>query len=353
MRLDVIADSVRERIIRRLNLAPVPLVHTHIAQLLARSVIEASRFGVFDALAAAPLAADAVAERCGLHPGAAAKLLAGLATSGYLAFDAASDRFALTPMARKWMLTSSPVSLHDKIVFQSIEDGFIDRMGDYLRTGASVSGGGHLGNREPEFWRQYQRAMRAVASIAADEVARRTYVPRGAREMLDIGGSHGLYSVRLCRRHAELSSTILDLPSAVDQAAPLLAAEGVGGRVTHQVGDVLGTDLGAGRYDLIFIASLVHHFDEATNRALMKRMAAALRPGGAVVVQELVRRRTPTDGGQLGALLDLYFALTSESGTWSVEEIASWQAEAGLVPRAPVWLRTVPGGAQQAGVRMS
>ena len=78
--------------------------------------------------------------------------------------------------------------MHDKIVFTSIEDGLIDRMGEYLRTGAEVSGAGHLGASTTEFWTAYQRAMRAVASVSADEVARRTRVPAGARDMLDIGG---------------------------------------------------------------------------------------------------------------------------------------------------------------------
>ena len=47
-------------------------------------------------------------------------------------------------------------------------------------------------------------------------------------------------------------------------------------------------------------------------------------------------------------ILEMYFALTSQSGTWSLEEIAGWQKEAGLTPRKPLRLRSVPGIAQQA-----
>ena len=53
----------------------------------------------------------------------------------------------------------------------------------------------------------------------------------------------------------------------------------------------------------------------------------------------------------MGALLDLYFALTSQAGTWSVGEIATWQRSAGLHPRRPVFLRSMPGSAQQAAVK--
>jgi hypothetical protein len=42
------------------------------------------------------------------------------------------------------------------------------------------------------------------------------------------------------------------------------------------------------------------------------------------------------------AFFDLYFALTSESGLWTFDEMRSWQVDAGLVPRKSVSL--VPGG---------
>ena len=43
--------------------------------------------------------------------------------------------------------------------------------------------------------------------------------------------------------------------------------------------------------------------------------------------------RPEPGGGQLGAFFDLYFGLTSESGTWTLAEMAAWQVAAGLVPR--------------------
>ena len=60
------------------------------------------------------------------------------------------------------------------------------------------------------------------------------------------------------------------------------------------------------------------------------------------------RPETPKDAGQLGALLEFYFALTSQSGTWPVEEITEWQRAAGLKPRRTISFRTVPGVGIQA-----
>jgi 2-polyprenyl-3-methyl-5-hydroxy-6-metoxy-1,4-benzoquinol methylase len=352
MHLGIVGDNLLERMALRLNLVPVPIAHTHLALLLARTVIEASRAGVFEALEDSPGTAGEIAARCGLDPAAAAKLLSALTTSGYLHYEKRSARYSSTAVARKWMLPKSAQSIHEQILFTPYEDEWIVRMGEYLRTGREVNGGGHQGiPRGPEVWGSYQRAMRAIAGLGASEVARRMAVPRGARDMLDIGGSHGLYSVAICRRHPGLSAVVLDLPDAVEHAAPLLAAESMGDRVKHWAANALTADLGENRYDLIFHANLAHHFDEPTNRDLMKRMARALRPGGVAVVQELIRRDTPTQGGQMGALLDLFFSMTSEAGTWSLPDIAAWQRDAGLQPRKPFFLRTIPGSAQQSAVK--
>ncbi len=174
-------------------------------------------------------------------------------------------------------------------------------------------------------------------------------LPKGARDLLDIGGAHGLLSVAICRRHPGLRAVVLELAEAIEHVAPLLA--GMGERVIHRAGNALTDDLGTEAWDVILVSSLVHHFDEATNRALAKRIARALRPGGIFVIQELYRPASPDEAGQIGALLDLYFAVTSRSGTWSFEEMAGWQREAGLKPLKPVKFRTVPGVGQQPAVK--
>jgi SAM-dependent methyltransferase len=198
------------------------------------------------------------------------------------------------------------------------------------------------GEMSTEDWRAYQRGMRAQANPLASLVARRVPVPAGASEMLDIGGSHGYFSVVLCRRHPGLRATVLDLPPAVEQAAPILEREGMGDRVVLRAGDALTDDLGDAAYDLIMGFSLVHHFDEATNRLLVAKAARALRPGGYLVIGDALRPRAPGKGGQQGAFFDLYFALTSESGLWSFDEMRSWQVEAGLTPLKSISL--FPGG---------
>jgi SAM-dependent methyltransferase len=346
MKLGGIPQNPVEWIGAILGLLPVPLLDTHVAMLLARAVIEGTRLGVFDALAAGPLTAEEIAARCGGEPRATGKLLAALAGCEYLRFGA--GRYSLTPTSRKWLLADSDHSLRDKMLLLFLEWDFIARTGDFLRTGKPLDFHASL---TPEEWGIYQRGMRATVATWVPEVARRTPVPKGARDLLDIGGSHGLLSAAICRRHPGLRAVILDLAEAVEHAAPLLAREGMGDRVVHRIGNTLTDDLGTEAWDVVFVSNLVHHFDDATNRALAKRIATSLRPGGVFVIQELFRPSSPGEAGQIGALLDLYFALTSRSGTWSFAEMAGWQREAGLVPRKPVKLVTAPGTGQQSAVK--
>ncbi|HEY0513681.1 MAG TPA: class I SAM-dependent methyltransferase [Thermoanaerobaculia bacterium] len=346
MKLGAISQNPVEELLGALGLLPQPLLDTQIAMLMARTLMEGARLGVFESLKDAPLTTEEIAARCGAQPRSMAKLLNAIAGCEYLRYD--SGRYALAPVARRWLLKDDPRSLQDKMLMQFFEWDSLERLGDFVRTGRPMDLHATL---TPDEWGLYQRGMRATAASWAPEVGRRTPVPKEARDMLDLGGSHGLLSVAICRRHPGLRSVILDLPEAIEHAAPLLAREGMGDRITHRAGNALTEDLGVEAWDLIFASSLVHHFDDATNRALAKRIARALRPGGIFVIQELYRPSTPKEAGQIGALLDLYFALTSEAGTWSFAEMADWQREAGLKPRRPLKFRTAPGNGQQSAVK--
>ena len=348
MRLDAIPENLFEAIALRAGVVPTPLGDTILAMTLARTIMVATKLGIFEALARRECTAHEVATRCGLDQHATEVLLFALAGADYVRCK--EMYYTLAPVARKWLLKSSPQSLYDYMLFNFLNWTWDERFEDFIRTGRPTQIHQEMSNDE---WQIYQRAMRSLASFSAFEVAQRIPVPRGALNMLDIGGSHGYYSVMLCRRHPGLRSVVFDLPEAVVHAAKILAQEGMGERIVHRVGNALTDDLGNEEYDLIFIGNLLHHFDEEANRNLVKRSAQALRPNGYLVIEELHRFQSPKEVGELGALSNLYFAATSEAGTWSMKEIAQWQREAGLLPRKPIRLLTAPGAELQAALKPS
>jgi SAM-dependent methyltransferase len=314
----------------------------------ARAIILATELGMFDALPGGALSAEAVASACKTDVRATEKLLNLLVTMRYLKWR--DGTYRLNRHVRRWLLADTPGSAREAILMKRLEWRWIEKLDSFLQNGQPLD---VHGNMTHEDWGAYQRGMRAQANLIAPLLARQIPVPAGASEMLDVGGSHGFFSVALCRRHPGLRATVLDLPSAVEHAAPLLAREEMGDRVVLQAGDALTDDLGQSAYDLILMFSLVHHFDDATNRMLVAKSARALRPGGTLVIGEALRPASPGKGGQMGAFFDLYFALTSRSGTWTFDEMRSWQSDAGLVPRKPIRLRFAPGVGLQVADRVS
>ena len=115
------------------------------------------------------------------------------------------------------------------------------------------------------------------------------------------------------------------------------------------MGNALTDDLGTDAYDLVFLAAVVHHFNEATNRELMQRIAQALRPGGIVAIWEPLRQDRAGKIRQLGGLMDLFFGFFSKAGTWTAAEVTEWFRGAGLEARKSRSPAMMPGLALHVG----
>jgi SAM-dependent methyltransferase len=348
MKIGAIPETIVEWLALSLELAPRALVDTHASMMLARTVMAGAELKIFDALAEHPLTAQETAAICGSAPGPTALLLDALAACGYLRVEA--DRFALTRRSRPWLLSAGGNSVRDKLLLQVAEWRWLQSLEDFVRSGRPLDFHDSMPAEERDL---YHRGMRALAGVAGREVAAKVPVPRAARRMLDLGGSHGHFAAEICRRHPGLSAEVMDLPDAIEAAAPLLAAEAMGDRLIHVAGDAITADLGVERYDVVLMSNLAHHFGADQNRELAMRVTRALKPGGAFVIQEPARAERPGRAGQVPALLGLYFAMQSRPGvrTWTVAEMAGWQRSAGLKVLRARTLRTAPGWVQQPAVR--
>jgi SAM-dependent methyltransferase len=379
VRLGAVPETPLEWLALRAGRVPTPLVDTHLAFAFARTLMVAVRLGVFEAFAGGECDVADVARRCRTSVVPTERLVHALVGMGYLRPGRTRSHVALTGGARRWLTRGSPHEVIDKVLFSFDEWRFVEGYEAYLRGGRTVDLHAALGRRAPAgardddagrdampdagraaepaaaaaAWARYQRGLHAVAGVSADEVARRTPVPRGATRMLDIGGAHGRFAAAILRRHPRLMGTIIELAPAVAASADLLAAEGLGDRLRHRVGDALQDRLGEGDVDVVFASQFNHHLTDADNRRLAERVAVALRPGGVYVIQDLARPRDAREArrARLGALLDLYFGATSDAGTYTVTAMQEWQVDAGLRPRGTVWMQTLPGLVQQAAVR--
>src|SRR5260370_22507837 len=184
MKLGIIPENILERVALAAGVVPRPILDTLVAMLLARTIMAATKLGIFEALASGPLSAHQVAAHCGTDPCATEKLLTALAGGDYV--RAEPGQYALAPVARTWLLKDSPQSLRDKMLNQFTEWEWIEGYEKFVGSGTPLDI--HQGMSDDE-WGLYQRAMRALAGGSAKEAARRAPAPSGRRDMLDSAGA--------------------------------------------------------------------------------------------------------------------------------------------------------------------
>ncbi|HET6721645.1 MAG TPA: class I SAM-dependent methyltransferase [Chitinophagaceae bacterium] len=338
MKLKTQPENPLEWVALKLNLAPTPLVDTQIAFNAARAIMAGAELGIYEAIGKNSKTADEIAAECKTNAHATKQLLNCLVGVGYLSWT--NEKYSLKPKYYKWLLKESESNLISKLRFQLIEWNWMAMLEDYVRTGNTLQLHNSVNEKE---WNLYQEGMRDLSVNAAKELAGKIPIAKNATNMLDIGGSHGLYSIELCKKYPALKSTILELPGAMESASAIAKRYDTTGRVSYKAGNALEDDLGSEQYDLVMINNVVHHFTPEQNNALAQKVARALKPDGIFIIGEFIRAEKPGEGGVIASASGLYFSVISASGNWSADEIESWQKNAGLKPEKPVTTMTIPG----------
>ena len=175
---------------------------------------------------------------------------------------------------------------------------------------------------------RFGAAMSSMASTMAAQLAGAMDVS-GVNSMLDVGGGLGHYARALCEANPDLRATVLDTPQVAELRTAAVAGTALAGRVRFEGGDYLdeGTGYGEG-FDLVLQANVLHQ--EAPERAarLVQRGAAALGPGGRLVVLDFA-----IDERQRGNVLGALFAINMRSmgDTYTESTLRGWMEQAGLV----------------------
>jgi 2-polyprenyl-3-methyl-5-hydroxy-6-metoxy-1,4-benzoquinol methylase len=339
MRLDIVAESDSEREALAQGKVHAPFFFCHAAVIMARTLTVASKLHVFDAIASGADTVASIAHATECSAAAMHKLLTAL--EGLRCVRREGEHYSLMPYVSPWLLKDASSSILDFVLsLETCEWSWFTQLEKFMRSGESAQVHEHLSDDQ---WHKYQRGMRALSGFVADELVERIALPAGSRRMLDVGGSQGFFSIAFCRRSPQLMATVIELRGAVEQGRPWVAAQGFAERVEHVAADARTVELAAEQYDFVLISHLAHHLTAEQNADLVARATRALRPGGILAIQEGIRTEQESQVGQIGALIDLFCAVVSGSGCWSVDEIALWTQAAGLKNGQALWLKSAPG----------
>jgi 2-polyprenyl-3-methyl-5-hydroxy-6-metoxy-1,4-benzoquinol methylase len=230
---------------------------------------------------------DSLAQATGAAPRGLRILCDFLTVAGYL--EKSAERYALTPSSGVFLDRRSPAYLGSIIEFlaspEMLEMFFHDPAAFVRKGGAG--GSGTVGPDDP-VWVKFARAMAPfIAPVAQATGAILSADGPPLRRVLDIAAGHGLFGLEIALRQPQARVTAVDWKNVLDVAAENYRAKAIADRLERKPGSAFDVDFGTG-YDLALLTNFLHHFDEATCISLLRKVHAALRPGGRAAATEFV-----------------------------------------------------------------
>ncbi len=318
----------------------------------SQAVIAALQLGVFDQFDQGTISIEELADATDAHPRGMAILVRALEGLGYI--DEAGDGYRLTKPARR----SLPDQ--DRESIQAMGTWFAEYMrvcagaGEAVREAPEDGLVGWEFVKEGEIGRGYQAAMRWLASDLLDPVVETVTLPDDPSQMIDLGGSHGLYTVRFCEEHPTLDGTIVDWPIGLAEAEQTLEERPeMADRIDLLELNFEEEDIPGGN-DLAFLGNIVHGIDPEGNKELFERLAEATTENGVVAILDQI----PAEGGGLldrldptnttftrgvSALVGFNLFLFSGGRTYQFSRVREWLNDAGFTDVSHHGVRESPG----------
>jgi len=248
-----------------------------------KSAIDLDLFTAIDAgsTTAHALAAQAHASERGVRI-----LCDYLCTIGLLA--KAGTAYQLTPEAAAFLSERSPAYLGTTARFllrPELKQNF-EVLTDAVRAGGlAPTGNNNLADDNP-IWVEFARSMAPMTVPTAHAIAD-LVAGTGPLTVLDIAAGHGMFGITIAQRNPKAEVVAVDWPAVVAVATENARAAAVQARHRTVPGDAFKVDFPT-NVDVALITNFLHHFDSTTCTTFLRKVHAALKPGGRAVVLEFV-----------------------------------------------------------------
>lgn len=202
----------------------------------------------------------------------------------------AGNRYSLTPESAAFLDRHSPMCIASSMQFLAnpiLMDGFRELTAVVRKGGTIMGEEGTLAPEHP-LWIDFARSMAPLQAMPAESIARLLDAGTGAKwKVLDIAASHGLFGIAVARFNQNAEVYAVDWPNVLTVAKENAEAAGVASRHHAIPGDAFSVEFGKD-YDLALITNFLHHCDPPTIEKFMRKIHAALKPGGRAVTLEFV-----------------------------------------------------------------
>ncbi len=283
------------------------------------------KLDVFTKIGNETLTAEEAAEKIGGEVRATAMLLDALAAMELLKKE--GGRYASTEASAAYLSKDSPKYIGYMIQHHHHLLPSWGQLHEAVKTGRPVRGRASFS--DPEVRESFLMGMFNNAMLQAPMVADVVELPdRG--HLLDMGGGPGTYAIHFCLKYKSLTATVYDLPTTRPFAEKTIAQFDLSDRITFKEGDFTeDADLG-GPYDAAWLSHILHGEDPEECRRIVKKAAAALTPGGRLLIHEFILDNT-RDTPLFPALFSLNMLLGTDGGqAYSEAELTDMMAGAGL-----------------------
>jgi ubiquinone/menaquinone biosynthesis C-methylase UbiE len=239
---------------------------------------------IFTAIAAGNTTAADIANKTGASEKGIRILCDTIVTDGLLTKQ--DNHYGLAPDAALFLDRRSPVSMTSVSDFLAGEELFMGSLSlaDAVRKGGTLMPGEGAVEPDNPFWVLFARSMAPLMSMAAHAIAEQV-AGSGPLKVLDIAAGHGIFGIEIAKRNPQAQITALDWASVLEVAKENAEKAGVADRLHLLPGSAFDVEYGSD-YDVILITNFLHHFDPETNERFLRRVYAALKPGGKAVTLE-------------------------------------------------------------------
>jgi SAM-dependent methyltransferase len=196
--------------------------------------------------------------------------------------------YQLVPESAAFLSKRSPAylgTIANFLLRPELKNNF-ENLTDAVRRGGVGPHGDDIVSTENPVWIEFARSMMPMMMPAAEAIAERL-ASSDSMKVLDIAAGHGAFGLALARRSPKAEIVAVDWAPVLGLAEQHAEAAGVHDQYRTIAGDAFTVDYGSG-YDVVLVTNFLHHFDAATNTNLLKKIHAALKPGGRVAVLEFV-----------------------------------------------------------------